>query len=65
MLFCYLDINCHTGVMLCSPSIYRECNLKTKEILKKIESRFNSTVTVIHDLFDKSNQVLILIKNVL
>lgn len=58
MLFCYLDINCHTGIMLCSPSVYNEHNSKNKEIFKKIEEKFNSTVTVIRDLFNESNQVL-------
>jgi len=57
MLFRYIDINCHTGVMLCSPSIYNEHNLKTKEIFKNIDEKFNSTVTVIRDLLDDSNQV--------
>lgn len=57
MLFRYLDINCHTGVMLCSPSIYNEDNLKTKDIFKTIDDKFNSTVTIIRDLFDDSNQV--------
>jgi len=57
MLFRYLDINCHTGVMLCSPSIYNEDNLKTKDIFKNIDDKFNSTVTIIRDLFDDSNQV--------
>lgn len=56
MLFRYLDINCHTGVMLCSPSIYNEHNPKTKEIFQKIEEKFYSTVTVLRDLFAK-NQV--------
>lgn len=60
MLFCYLDINCHTGIMLCSPSVYNEHNSKTKEIFKKIEEKFNSTVTVIRDLFNESNQVFII-----
>lgn len=60
MLFRYLDINCHTGIMLCSPSIYTEHNPKTKKIFQKIVNKFNSTVTVIHDLFDDSNQVLML-----
>jgi len=57
MLFRYLDINCHTGVMLCSPSIYNEDNLKTKDVFKIIDDKFNSTVTIIRDLFDDSNQV--------
>jgi hypothetical protein len=57
MLFRYLDINCHTGVMLCSPSIYNEDNLKTKDLFKNIDDKFNSTVTIIRDLFDDSNQV--------
>jgi len=57
MLFRYFDINCHTGVMLCSPSIYQEHNSKTKEIFQKIEDKFNVTVTIIHKLFDDSNQV--------
>lgn len=57
MLFRYIDINCHTGVMLCSPSIYNELNLKTKDIFKNIDEKFNSTVTVIRDLFDDSYQV--------
>ncbi|XP_060879646.1 protein inturned isoform X2 [Metopolophium dirhodum] len=57
MLFRYIDINCHTGVMLCSPSIYNnEHNLKTKDIFKNIDEKFNSTVIVIRDLFDDSNQ---------
>lgn len=59
MLFRYLDINCHTGIMLCSPLIYNEQNFKTKEVFQQIEEKFNLTVTVIHDLFDDSNQVLI------
>lgn len=58
MLFRYLDINCHTGIMLCSPSIYNEHNYKTKEIFNKIEEKFNSTVTVIRSLFNDSNQVI-------
>lgn len=57
MLFRYLDINCHTGVMLCSPSIYEDNNSKTKDIFQKIEEKFNLTVTVLRDLFDESNQV--------
>lgn len=59
MLFCYLDINCHTGVMLCSPSVYNEYNSKTKEVFKKIEEKFNSSVTVIRDIFNESCQVFI------
>lgn len=58
MLFRYLDINCHTGIMLCSPSLYNEHNSKTKEIFNKIEEKFNSTVTVIRSLFNDSNQVM-------
>lgn len=57
MLFRYLDINCHTGVMLCSPSLYQEYNSKTKEIFQKIEEKFNLTVTVMRHLFNDSNQV--------
>lgn len=59
MLFRYLDINCHTGVMMCSPSIFDEHNLKTKDMFKKIEEKFNSTVTILRDLFNKSNKVLL------
>jgi len=59
MLFRYLDLNCHTGVMLCSPSIYQKNNSKTKEIFQQIDEKFNSTVTVIRDLFDNSNWVSI------
>ncbi|XP_025412391.1 protein inturned [Sipha flava] len=56
MLFRYLDINCHTGVMLCSPSIYNNHNPKTKEIFQKVEEKFYSTVTDLRDLFDVTNQ---------
>lgn len=59
MLFRYIDINCHTGVMMCSPSIYNEYNSKTKEIFSKIEVKFNSTVTSMRSIFDESNRVLI------
>lgn len=61
MLFCYLDINCHTGVMICSPSIYENNDLKTVEIFKQINEKFNLTVTIIRNLFNESNQVLIIL----
>lgn len=59
MLFRYLDISRHTGIMLCSPSIYNEQNTKSKDIFQKIEEKFNLTVTVLCGLLDKSNQVQI------
>lgn len=43
--------------MLCSPLIYNEHNFRTKEVFQQIEEKFNLTVTVIHDLFDETNQV--------
>lgn len=58
MLFHYIDINCHTGIMMCSPSIYNEYNSITKEIFPKVEEKFNSTITSIRSLFNESNQVL-------
>jgi len=57
MLFRYLDICYHTGVMLCSPTVYNEQNSKTKELFQNMENKFNSTVTVLRDFFDESSQV--------
>ncbi|VVC34161.1 Hypothetical protein CINCED_3A021944 [Cinara cedri] len=56
MLFRYIDIKWHTGVMMCSPSIYNEYDSKTEDIFLKIEDKFNSAVTTIRSLYDESDQ---------
>ncbi|XP_050429615.1 protein inturned isoform X2 [Adelges cooleyi] len=55
MLYCYMDLNCHTGIMLCSPSMYNY-DLGAKHIVERIEEKFNSTVTVIRETFNRCNQ---------
>ncbi|XP_050534318.1 protein inturned isoform X2 [Daktulosphaira vitifoliae] len=55
MLFYFIDLNCETGIMLCSPTMFNN-DLMGKNMIEMIEYNFNKTVDIIHESFNESIQ---------